>query len=82
MRLLIMTLFVLILSGCATTQQTEKVLIPVSTKCYDKPIPKKPELNVDKFKGDEKIDIILNGALQDINNLEVYSDTLLTYICK
>lgn len=80
MRLLIMILFVL--SGCATTQQTEKVLIPVSTKCYDKPIPKKPELNVDKFKGDEKTDIILNGALQDINNLEVYSDTLLTYICK
>ena len=81
MRLLII-LFALILSGCATTQQTEKVLIPVSTKCDNKPIPKKPELNIDKFKGNEKTDIILNGALQDINNLEVYSDTLLTYICK
>ena len=79
MRFIFLIILISILTGCATT---EKVLVPVPTKCYDKPLPTKPELNVDKMTGKEKTDVILNGALQDINKLEVYSDTLLTYICK
>lgn len=82
MRFIFLIILISILTGCVTTQPTEKVLVPVPTKCYDKPLPTKPELNVDKMTGKEKTDVILNGALQDVNKLEVYSDTLLTYICK
>lgn len=83
MRFIFLIILISILTGCVTTQPTtEKVLVPVPTKCYNKPLPTKPELNVDKMTGKEKTDVILNGALQDVNKLEVYSDTLLTYICK
>jgi hypothetical protein len=81
MKFLYFILFIL-LTGCATTQEVQKVYIPVTQKCYDKPIPDKPDLFVDTMKGDEKINVIINGYQSDIYKLEVYSDTLKTFICK
>ena len=69
-------------TGCATTQEPVKVLIPVSTKCYNKPLPIKPSLSVDKMTGDEKVDVIINNLTNDIDKLEVYSSELQTFICK
>lgn len=78
----LLILIPLFLSGCATTQGTQTVYVPVATKCYDKPIPSKPKLNVDSMKGDEKVDVIINNLTTDIDKLEVYSDELKTFICK
>lgn len=83
MKFIISILTILILSGCATTNpELKQVYIPVPTKCNDKPIPNKPELFSDKFTGNEKINVIINGYQTDINKLEVYADDLKVLICK
>lgn len=72
-----------ILSGCATKQDIQKVYLPVSTKCYDKPLPIKPKLSVDNTSDDiPEPDMIINNLTTDIDKLEVYSSELLTFICK
>ena len=82
MRLFYILCLSIILTGCATVPATQKVLIPVATKCYDKPLPIKPKLSVDTMSGEEKADIIINNLTTDIDKLEIYSSELETFICK
>lgn len=81
----LLILIPIILCGCASVEpqiQIQKVEVPVLKNCYgDKNIPEKPILMTDSLSEKEPLDIWANGALKDVNNLKVYSDTLRTFIC-